>query len=166
MSLIRPHGIVVRMVRPNSIPGKTRSSTYFARPVALPIPSLRGTLVPTEDIARPFHTEKSETALKGQDTAIALMIWRERRSHPQQIKSLYSALSALFRPFPCEKVCGPGGRVHACPTPAPGALSSMQTVRNFVGGEWLTPTASNWYDLTNPATGDALGRVPMCGTTE
>src|SRR5688500_20234234 len=42
----------------------------------------------------------------------------------------------------------------------------MQTVRIFVGGEWLAPSPSNWYELTNPATGEPLGRVPMCGTTE
>ena len=42
----------------------------------------------------------------------------------------------------------------------------MQTVRNFVGGEWLSPTPSTWQELTNPATGEPLGRVPMCGTTE
>jgi malonate-semialdehyde dehydrogenase (acetylating) / methylmalonate-semialdehyde dehydrogenase len=42
----------------------------------------------------------------------------------------------------------------------------MQTVRNLVGGEWLSPSPSNWQDLTNPATGEPLGRVPMCGTTE
>jgi malonate-semialdehyde dehydrogenase (acetylating)/methylmalonate-semialdehyde dehydrogenase len=42
----------------------------------------------------------------------------------------------------------------------------MQTVRNFVGGEWMSPSPSNWKELTNPATGESLGRVPMCGTTE
>src|SRR4051812_18458030 len=42
----------------------------------------------------------------------------------------------------------------------------MQTVRNFVGGEWLSATPSNWHELTNPATGEPLGRVPMCGSTE
>src|SRR5213594_3874423 len=42
----------------------------------------------------------------------------------------------------------------------------MQTVRNFVGGEWLAPTPSNWHELANPATAEPLGRVPMCGTTE
>src|SRR5881396_2028795 len=45
-------------------------------------------------------------------------------------------------------------------------LSGMQTVRNFVGGEWLSPTPSNWHELANPATAEPLGRVPMCGTTE
>ncbi|MGH7677110.1 MAG: CoA-acylating methylmalonate-semialdehyde dehydrogenase [Gemmatimonadaceae bacterium] len=42
----------------------------------------------------------------------------------------------------------------------------MQTVKNFVGGEWLAPTPSNWHELTNPATGEKLGRVPLCGNTE
>jgi malonate-semialdehyde dehydrogenase (acetylating)/methylmalonate-semialdehyde dehydrogenase len=42
----------------------------------------------------------------------------------------------------------------------------MQQVRNFVGGEWLSPTPANWHELINPATGDTLGKVPMCGTTE
>ena len=42
----------------------------------------------------------------------------------------------------------------------------MQTVRNFVGGEWMSPSPSNWHELTNPATGESLGKVPMCGTTE
>jgi malonate-semialdehyde dehydrogenase (acetylating)/methylmalonate-semialdehyde dehydrogenase len=42
----------------------------------------------------------------------------------------------------------------------------MQIVRNFVGGEWIAPSPANWHELTNPATGESLGRVPMCGTTE
>ena len=42
----------------------------------------------------------------------------------------------------------------------------MQQVRNFVGGEWLSPTPANWHELINPATGETLGKTPMCGTTE
>jgi malonate-semialdehyde dehydrogenase (acetylating)/methylmalonate-semialdehyde dehydrogenase len=42
----------------------------------------------------------------------------------------------------------------------------MQIVRNFVGGEWLAPSPAAWNELTNPATGEPLGRVPMCGSTE
>ena len=42
----------------------------------------------------------------------------------------------------------------------------MQTVRNYIGGEWLSPTTANYHELINPATGDALGKVPLCGTTE
>ena len=43
----RPLGTVLRNVSPWSIAGNTRSSAYFALPVALPMPSLRGTFVPT-----------------------------------------------------------------------------------------------------------------------
>src|SRR5947209_7968393 len=53
-----------------------------------------------------------------------------------------------------------------CPSEARATVSRMQTVRNFVGGEWIAPTPSNWHELTNPATGEPLGKVPMCGTTE
>ena len=42
----------------------------------------------------------------------------------------------------------------------------MQTVRNYIGGEWLSPTTANYHELINPATGDTLGKVPLCGTTE
>ena len=42
----------------------------------------------------------------------------------------------------------------------------MQTARNFIGGEWSTPGAAEWRELVNPATGDTIGRVPMCGVTE
>src|SRR5438105_1853709 len=48
-----PRATVERIVRPCSMPGKTRSSAYLAAPVALPMPSLRGTLVPTEAIVKP-----------------------------------------------------------------------------------------------------------------
>jgi malonate-semialdehyde dehydrogenase (acetylating) / methylmalonate-semialdehyde dehydrogenase len=42
----------------------------------------------------------------------------------------------------------------------------MLQVRNFVGGEWHTPSPANWHELINPATGETLGKTPMCGTTE
>ena len=42
----------------------------------------------------------------------------------------------------------------------------MLQVRNFVGGEWHTPTPASWHELINPATGETLGKTPMCGTTE
>ncbi len=45
-------------------------------------------------------------------------------------------------------------------------LWDMQKVKNFVGGEWLSASPSSWHELTNPATGEPLGKVPMCGTTE
>lgn len=42
----------------------------------------------------------------------------------------------------------------------------MQTVRNYIGGEWLSPSTANYHELINPATGEPLGKVPLCGSTE
>jgi malonate-semialdehyde dehydrogenase (acetylating)/methylmalonate-semialdehyde dehydrogenase len=35
------------------------------------------------------------------------------------------------------------------------------TLRNFIGGEWVAAHATEFLDLTNPATGEPLGRVPL-----
>jgi malonate-semialdehyde dehydrogenase (acetylating) / methylmalonate-semialdehyde dehydrogenase len=40
------------------------------------------------------------------------------------------------------------------------------TLRNYIGGEWVAPQASEFLDLTNPATGEPLGRVPLSGARE
>ncbi|HEV2672005.1 MAG TPA: CoA-acylating methylmalonate-semialdehyde dehydrogenase [Gemmatimonadales bacterium] len=42
----------------------------------------------------------------------------------------------------------------------------MKTLRNYIGGEWVAPQASDHLDLTNPATGEPLGRVPLSGAGE
>ena len=42
----------------------------------------------------------------------------------------------------------------------------MKTLRNYIGGEWVTPAAADYRDLTNPATGEMLGRVPLSGARE
>jgi len=42
----------------------------------------------------------------------------------------------------------------------------MKTLRNYIGGEWVTPVAADHLDLTNPATGEMLGRVPLSGASE
>src|SRR5437762_1105639 len=42
----------------------------------------------------------------------------------------------------------------------------MKTLRNYVGGEWVTPAAADYLDLTNPATGEALGKVPLSGARD
>src|ERR1700754_1879064 len=47
MDEIRPRGIVLRTVAPNHMPGSVMSSTYWARPMTLATPSLRGGDVPT-----------------------------------------------------------------------------------------------------------------------
>ncbi|HWC73467.1 MAG TPA: aldehyde dehydrogenase family protein, partial [Gemmatimonadales bacterium] len=40
------------------------------------------------------------------------------------------------------------------------------TLRNYIGGEWVAAHATDSLDLTNPATGEALGRVPLSGARD
>jgi malonate-semialdehyde dehydrogenase (acetylating) / methylmalonate-semialdehyde dehydrogenase len=39
--------------------------------------------------------------------------------------------------------------------------AGIRTVRNYVGGEWVTSDASETLPVTNPATGETLARVPI-----
>src|SRR5213076_2539664 len=41
----------------------------------------------------------------------------------------------------------------------------MKTLRNYIGGAWVAPAAADYLDLTNPATGEQLGRVPLSAAT-
>jgi malonate-semialdehyde dehydrogenase (acetylating) / methylmalonate-semialdehyde dehydrogenase len=41
----------------------------------------------------------------------------------------------------------------------------MKTLRNYIGGEWVAPS-TEYLDLSNPATGEQLGRVPLSGAPE
>ena len=40
------------------------------------------------------------------------------------------------------------------------------TLRNYIGAEWLSPQAAEYLDLTNPATGEPLGKVPLSGARD
>src|ERR1044072_5043726 len=42
----------------------------------------------------------------------------------------------------------------------------MTTLRNYIGGEWVNAHAADYLELTNPATGESLGRGPLCGTRD
>src|SRR5206468_4085232 len=42
----------------------------------------------------------------------------------------------------------------------------MKTLQNYVGGEWVAPQSADYLDLTNPATGEALGKVPLSGARD
>jgi malonate-semialdehyde dehydrogenase (acetylating)/methylmalonate-semialdehyde dehydrogenase len=42
----------------------------------------------------------------------------------------------------------------------------MKTLRNFIGGEWVAPQTAEYLDLTNPATGESLGKVPLSGARD
>ncbi|HUE77555.1 MAG TPA: CoA-acylating methylmalonate-semialdehyde dehydrogenase, partial [Longimicrobiales bacterium] len=39
-------------------------------------------------------------------------------------------------------------------------------IRNFVGGEWVASSATEALDVTDPATGELLGRVPLSTAAE
>ena len=41
-----------------------------------------------------------------------------------------------------------------------------RTLRNFVGGEWVEPSVTDWTENRNPATDAPLARVPMSGSRE
>ena len=42
---------------------------------------------------------------------------------------------------------------------------SNSTLANYVNGNWVTPS-SDLLDVTNPATGETLAQVPLCGSSE
>src|SRR2546425_295312 len=42
----------------------------------------------------------------------------------------------------------------------------MKTLRNYIGGEWGSHAAAEYLDITNPATGEQLGKGPFSGTRE
>ncbi len=46
------------------------------------------------------------------------------------------------------------------------ASSAVETVRNYVGGAWVVSSSSTALDVTNPATGAVIARVPVSSTDE
>jgi malonate-semialdehyde dehydrogenase (acetylating)/methylmalonate-semialdehyde dehydrogenase len=44
--------------------------------------------------------------------------------------------------------------------------SSIAMARNFVGGEWAVDSSSATIDVTNPATGETIARVPISSAEE
>jgi len=41
-----------------------------------------------------------------------------------------------------------------------------EILQNYIGGEWMTPEVSEHHEVHNPATGELLGKTPLCGETE
>ena len=46
------------------------------------------------------------------------------------------------------------------------AVVAPAKVPNFVNGEWVESTASEWINVVNPATGDAIASVPLAASAE
>ena len=41
------------------------------------------------------------------------------------------------------------------------AAPPITKLRNYVNGRWSNPSATEWLDVTNPATGEIIARVPL-----
>ncbi len=45
-------------------------------------------------------------------------------------------------------------------------MSASETIRNYIGGQWISPAGAQLLDVENPATRDVLARVPLSGSAE
>jgi malonate-semialdehyde dehydrogenase (acetylating)/methylmalonate-semialdehyde dehydrogenase len=59
---------------------------------------------------------------------------------------------------------------HVEMPPAGGAVAEKlpraRILRNFIGGQWIAPKAPGLLDVTNPANGEVLARVPLSGRAD
>ena len=46
------------------------------------------------------------------------------------------------------------------------AVATPLQLPQYINGEWIESTATEWLDVPNPATGDVLARVPLSGAEE
>lgn len=46
------------------------------------------------------------------------------------------------------------------------AAPPFTKVPNYVNGQWVESTASEWLDVTNPATGEVIAKTPLSSATE
>ncbi len=46
------------------------------------------------------------------------------------------------------------------------AVATSAQLPHFINGQWVESTASEWLDVSNPATGEVLARVPLAGADE
>src|SRR5438552_5980105 len=46
------------------------------------------------------------------------------------------------------------------------ATATLTKVSNFVNGQWIDSNATEWRDVVNPATGEALAQVPLADAGE
>jgi malonate-semialdehyde dehydrogenase (acetylating) / methylmalonate-semialdehyde dehydrogenase len=46
------------------------------------------------------------------------------------------------------------------------ATATLTKVPNYVNGQWIDSHASEWLDVTNPATGEVIAQTPLSGAAE
>jgi len=51
-------------------------------------------------------------------------------------------------------------------TSSPSAPGADTPIRNFIGGEWVPASGAQALEVTDPATGDVLGHVPLSTTSD
>jgi malonate-semialdehyde dehydrogenase (acetylating)/methylmalonate-semialdehyde dehydrogenase len=51
-------------------------------------------------------------------------------------------------------------------TSSPSAPGADTPIRNFIGGEWVPASGGNALEVTDPATGEVLGHVPLSATSD
>jgi malonate-semialdehyde dehydrogenase (acetylating)/methylmalonate-semialdehyde dehydrogenase len=42
----------------------------------------------------------------------------------------------------------------------------METIKNYINGEWREPVVAQYSEVINPATGEVIARTPLCGAAE
>ena len=46
------------------------------------------------------------------------------------------------------------------------AAPSVTKIPNYMNGAWVDSDASEWLEVTNPATAEVLGRVPLSSANQ
>src|ERR1700720_4072276 len=46
------------------------------------------------------------------------------------------------------------------------ATPTLTKVPNFINGQWIESNATEWFDVTNPATGEVIAQTPLCNAAE
>src|SRR5574342_753375 len=39
-------------------------------------------------------------------------------------------------------------------------------ILNYINGEWVKPSAKEYFDVINPATGQVIAKTPLCGKAD
>ena len=48
----------------------------------------------------------------------------------------------------------------------PTATSNLTLADNYINGQWVRSASSEWLDVTNPATGETIGKTPLSSEKE
>ena len=46
------------------------------------------------------------------------------------------------------------------------ATATLTKVPNYVNGQWVDSKATEWLDVTNPATGEVIAQTPLSSAAE